>query len=261
MLQKLSILGISVTTSSRKSILSYCSSVFSKPGKRAKEYPMTIVTPNPEQVMMAQKNSSFRDILNQATIALPDGVGLVWAINKRSKIKDKRLKIKRIAGVDFMVSLCRLAGEKGRKVVFAGGRNGVAKQAITVFEADIPSFRGIAVDGLELPENNTIPDSVINHLVHVIRANNAACVFLGFGAPKQEYILWELKQRLRGERVIFMAVGGSFDMIAGKIRRAPKIVQNMGFEWLWRLIQEPWRWKRQLALPSFFWHIFMSGNQ
>jgi len=228
--------------------------------------PVRIVTPNAEQIVLAQKEERFHQVLNEADVCLPDGIGVVWGMRRRLKIKDKRSPSTRISGIDFMIDLCRMAERKNSRVFLYGGRGGAAKEALTTLQKQFPTLQGFAEDGAELSEgmrnyelgiaNNE--KIVIDHLVQIIRGKNIKVVFIGLGAPKQEYLIDGLNKRLAGVRVILMAVGGSFDVLAGKIPRAPKYVQTIGFEWLWRLIQEPWRWQRQIALLHFIQLVLLS---
>lgn len=268
-LTKQTILGVSVTTSSKKKILSYCSSLFLK--SLRKSIPFTIVTPNAEQIVLAQKNEKFRQILNNADIVLPDGAGVVWALKRMPNVKCQMPNVERISGIDFMVELCREAAKKNARVLLYGGRERVAGKALVQLQKRYPSLQGVAEeapyfqmtnDKLQITNKYQIQNNQMNthsssfeevtrYLIQAIRSKNIRIVFIGLGAPKQEYLMDALKKRLIGERVILMAVGGSFDVIAGKIERAPKVVQSFGFEWLWRLSHEPWRWKRQLSLLQF----------
>jgi len=261
-LSKTSILGVSVTTSSQQAILSFLSKRLSV---KSTHLPISqsivqIVTPNPEQIVLAQKNEKFRNILNEADIALPDGAGLVWGINRIRKTEGRGQKtsLVRIPGREFMIDLCRFAAEKDMRVLLYGGRGGVANRAFSELKKSIPNLDGVAMDGLELTDTMHMNPSIIEELIRVIRSRNIRVVFIGLGAPKQEYLMEALKHTFKGvtlhgvySNLVVMAVGGAFDMLAGKIARAPKVVQQMGFEWLWRLFQEPWRIKRQLALLEF----------
>jgi len=261
-LSKSSLLGVSVTTSSRQAILSRISRFLSV--LRPPSSVLQIVTPNPEQIVLAQKNEEFRRILNDADVALPDGAGLVWAMNRRQiSVLRPPSSVFRIPGRDFMVDLCRVSAVKNGRVLLYGGRGGVAKQALLELKKTFPNLDGIAMDGSEFSESAAIDPVIIDDLRRVIRSRNIRVIFLGLGAPKQEYLMDALRHTFKGTTLhgvysnfVVMAVGGAFDMLAGKITRAPKLVQQMGFEWLWRLFQEPWRVKRQLALVQFVWLVF-----
>jgi len=266
MLSKISLLGVSVTTSSRQAILSRISRFLSI--LRPPSSVLRIVTPNPEQIVLAEKNEKFRNILNEADIALPDGAGVVWGINRRRKAENTRLparqggqkkSVLRIPGREFMIDLCRLAGEKNKRVLLYGGRGGVAKEALRKLKQVIPNLDGLAIDGAEI-EGETIPMAIVEEIVRTIRGRNIHVVFIGLGAPKQEFLMHSLNSKLSSlnSPVVLMVVGGAFDMLAGKIQRAPKLVQQMGFEWLWRFIHEPWRWKRQCVLLTFIRLVLLS---
>ncbi|MCJ7826001.1 WecB/TagA/CpsF family glycosyltransferase [Patescibacteria group bacterium] len=266
-LSKTSILGVSVTTSSQQAILSFLSKRLSV---KSTHLPISqsiiqIVTPNPEQIVLAQKNEKFRNILNEADIALPDGSGLVWAMKKKSKIKNQKSKIERISGVDFMIELCRIAAEKNSRVLLCGGRGGVANKALSELKKLIPNLDGIAMDGPEFSDSMNIDPSIIDKLIRVIRSRNIRVVLIGFGAPKQEFLMDAFIHTVQGptlqgvySNLVVMVVGGAFDMLAGKVARAPKVVQQIGFEWLWRFIQEPSRWKRQRVLLTFIQLVLLS---
>ncbi len=254
---KTSIFGVNITTSSKESILSSISRRLTV----SRFSCFLIVTPNQEQVVLAQKNKTFRNILNEADISLPDGVGLKLA---NVKITDVKKQITHsIPGREFMIDLCRLCSQKNKRVLLYGGKGGVAEAALEELKKNIPNLDGLAVAGPELSESDVLDPAVVTELCQIIRSRNISIVFFGFGAPKQEYLMHAVKERFqdttpRGiERtIVLMTVGGSFDVFAGKVRHTPKVVQQLGFEWLWRLIQEPWRWKRQLALFMFLHLVF-----
>lgn len=204
--------------------------------------PLVIATPNPEQIVFAQKNSVYAKILKQADVTLPDGIGIVWAMTVLHK---KRL-VSRIPGVEFMQGLVQLANRKRVTIGLIGGTDGVAVKALECLTEANPGLHGWSVE----PEDKTTEE-----IAEMIRHNHTRIVFVGLGAPKQELFIQRLSQGLSVVGcpfpVVLMSVGGSFDMISGKIQRAPVIIRNVGMEWLWRLFQQPWRWRRQLSLVIF----------
>lgn len=208
-----------------------------------------VVTPNPEIIVYAKKNEEFRQILNQADLAIPDGVGLVWA----GKILGKKIK-ERVTGVDLADELCKLAAKRGFKMGFLGGSPGVADRAR---ECQIRKYSGLnVVFALESDPENAIDDikNATRHLPLAIRQPVVDLLFVAYGFPKQEY--WMAKYGRSSGVKVAIGVGGALDYFAGRITRAPKFMRNLGLEWAWRLIQEPWRLKRQLALLIFVWLVF-----
>jgi len=172
-----------------------------------------IVTVNPEFVMKAREDKEFREILNKADLAIADGVGL--------KLADKRLK--RVAGTELMVELIK----KGYKTVLAGGKSGIAQKAAAK----------LGVVGMTEPN------------VEEINRIKPDLLFVGLGMVKQEK--WIVKNLAKLQVKVAMGVGGALDQVAKPWLKAPKLVSSIGLEWLWRLIMQPWRLKRQLILVKF----------
>lgn len=226
------ILGVKVTTSSEESILKYIEFQI-KEGK-GKTF---ITTPNPEIIMYARRHADFMKILNSADIALPDGVGVPVA----SRLTHKG-SIKRIAGVDFMERLCKMAANSAiynsKSVVSIGLFGGVPGIAELTRECLQKKYSGLVV-----PYASDTWDA------HQLRGKKLDILFVAMGFPKQEKWIYENLEKIPAK--VVMGVGGSFDFISGKTSRAPKVVRKVGFEWLYRLVNQPWRIKRQLALVSF----------
>ncbi|KKU87654.1 hypothetical protein A3A64_03010 [Candidatus Gottesmanbacteria bacterium RIFCSPLOWO2_01_FULL_48_11] len=274
-LHAVKMLGISVTTSPKKEILEFIKKGLEPSalglGKNNKtiQKPIIIVTPNPEQVMLARNDTHVANILNQADVALPDGVGLVWAsrVLSSSRLAVSDLRVARaIPGVEFMEDLVELAAKQGYPVALIGGRRGLAVQTLECLQRKHPKLVGWAEDGPELSMQNAKckmqngdEKAYYEALTHRITESGARIVFVGLGAPKQEFFIEQLKLetvKCKLEKpLVLMAVGGSFDIIAGRIPRAPQVMRNLGLEWLWRLGAEPWRLKRQLALLRFIFFV------
>jgi len=234
------ILGISVTTETKETILEYIEKYLEK----LSEKPFIIVTPNPEQIVFAQNDKRFLEILNQADGAIPDGIGLALA-----------MRVKRIPGVEFMEDLIRLAAKRGYGVGLIGGKDGVAVQALECLSRKHSGLKGWAEDPGELPIRPIRPITQSDQLIiEKIQKTNTRLVFVGLGAPKQEFFIEKLNAP-----VVAMAVGGAFNMIAGRTPRAPRAIGAFGLEWLWRLVHEPWRFRRQLALLKFLWLVTRSN--
>lgn len=274
---KQSFLGVSITTSPKSEILAFVQSFLSKPTRLRQGFggqATIIVTPNPEQIMLAQRNERFRTILNSADITLPDGAGVVWGINRQLKTKiaspddDVGIAmtklISRISGVDFMDELCQLAVKNHWKVALIGGRNGVAKEALSVLQKKYPGMEGWAEEGGEIQmengewrmDNEKINlNDMMSLFARRIAESGTKIVFVGLGAPKQEFFI----DLLRKKPVVLMSVGGAFDTISGRIPRAPVFLRNLNLEWLYRLLREPWRIKRQLQLLKFVFRVLVKN--
>lgn len=179
-----------------------------------------IVTPNPEILLHARANPSFRSVLNGAALSLCDGIGLYLALRTKGICMPER-----ICGADFIEDICRAAEKKGWSICCIGAHNAVRARSMRVLRDHYPDL--IVQDGGE--GAGDLPPCDI--------------AFAALGAPKQEF--WMSEQIARGSSAkIMMGVGGAFDMISGVLPRAPRIMRKAGLEWLWRLILEPRRWRR-----------------
>lgn len=204
--------------------------------------PAQVVTLGTEMVVQAQNDERFRDIVNHAALSLCDTVGLLAVARRRGA--DLR---ERVTGVELMEHLCAQAARDGIPVYFFGGSEGVAADAAAILEARYP---GLAVAGTR---NGFFSAEDVPSIVEAIRGSGAKLLFVGLGSPRQEYWLAENLQATGCGAGI--GVGGSYDVISGRVRRAPILWRRFGLEWLYRLIREPQRWRRQLALPYFVWLI------
>jgi N-acetylglucosaminyldiphosphoundecaprenol N-acetyl-beta-D-mannosaminyltransferase len=209
-----------------------------------------IVTPNPEMIMAAGKDKAFLEILNKADLAVPDGVGLIFASRYL-----KRPLPKRITGVDLMLDICRTAEQKNCSVYLLAAEEGLAKPKETA-EALVqrfPKFK-IAGDALSREESG---EKIING----INTAKPEILFVALGAGRQEKFIASNLNKMPSVKIA-MGVGGAFDFISGKIKRAPKWFRKIGLEWLWRLFMQPWRWKRILtATLKFSWLIIRKGKK
>jgi N-acetylglucosaminyldiphosphoundecaprenol N-acetyl-beta-D-mannosaminyltransferase len=198
-----------------------------------------VATVNPEFVMAAQKDADFMAVLRQAALCIPDGVGLLWA----ARIMGQRLP-ERVAGSELVYHLAGLAAENGWRLFLLGAGPGVAEAAAAVFQERFPALTivGTYAGSPDPAENESI--------VELINDSTADLLFVAYGAPKQDKWIARNRERLTTVRVA-LGVGGSLDFISGRSVRAPRWLQRLGLEWLYRLVREPWRWRRMLALPHF----------
>lgn len=214
-----------------------------------------IYTPNTEIVMESKDNDKLKELLNKGDLIIPDGIGLIYG----SRIKKKPLK-ERVTGFDTSMKMLDIAEENGYSIFLLGGEEGVAKTASDNINKDYPNikvlghhhgfFKGSHIGLLDHEEELAIVNE-INNL-------NPDIIFVGLGFPKQEMWIDANRNRLNGRVII--GNGGVMNILAGNAKRAPEIFQKLGLEWFYRLIKEPSRIKRQMALPKFMFHILFSKD-
>lgn len=223
---------VGITIVKKSEILKYITTSLQETKRK-----LFITTPNPEIIMHALKHPDFKKVLNASDLALPDGVGVVMA----SKILGGSIH-ERITGVNFMEELCKESVRKGFITGFLGGRNKVAEKAA---ECLIHKYPGLKVGflGEEWDEQQFKVQSA------KFKVKQIDILFVAFGFPKQEEWIAENLDKIPVKCA--MGVGGSFDYLSGQVPRAPEVVQQAGLEWLFRLIVQPWRWKRQFVLLQF----------
>ena len=202
-----------------------------------------VVTANAEIIMMAQEDSEYKKLLSEtADLVLPDGAGTVWAGNYLGyRIPE------RVAGYDLYLRLLEEAAKKNIAVYFFGGKPGIAEAAAAEGKRRWP---GLTVAGCR---NGYFSAEEEAEIIENINRSGAAMLFAALGAPKQEKWLAKFRERLKPE--LLMGIGGSFDVLAGKVQRAPKWMQDAKLEWLFRLLKQPSRFGRMLALPKFVFAV------
>lgn len=200
----------------------------------------TIIAVNPEKIIAANKDERVRKIINNSTYQIPDGVGILIA----SRLKGGNIRT-RVTGVDMMERLLEFAANEGKRVFMYGAKEEVVVQAKKNIERKYPS---IQISGYS---NGYVKDH--KALVKKINESNADILFVALGSPRQEFWIFEHMDDLKVK--VFQGVGGSFDVFAGHVKRAPVIFRKLGLEWFFRLITDPKRIKRQTALPKFLFRI------
>ncbi len=199
-----------------------------------------IVAINPEKIMKAQEDRELKSLLNQATYQIPDGIGVILA----SKLKKGRIR-ERVTGIDMMLKLCKEATNNSKRIFLYGAKPGIADEAKAKLEEMFPGILIVGtLNGYE--KNEEVIERTIND-------SGAEIVFVALGSPAQENWIIAHKEKLNPS--VYQGVGGSFDVISGRLNRAPAVFQKFGLEWLYRLLKEPWRWKRQLELPRFLLRV------
>lgn len=192
-----------------------------------------VVTPNPELIVLANRDKNYQKILNNALISVADGIGVVLA----GKILGKGLK-GRITGVDLVEKLCEGIAKKPVTAAFLGGRGDVAVKTAECLKKRYFGLK-ITFSNSEIKDFKKFPKTDL--------------LFVAFGSPKQE--IWISDNIKRLPIKVAIGVGGAFDMISREVPRAPLFFRVAGLEWLYRLISQPWRAKRQLSLIKFIFLV------
>jgi len=205
-----------------------------------------IFTPNSEIILYASNNPDFTQILNSADMIIPDGIGVVYG----SKILGNPIR-ERVAGYDLVCNLFPVMAEKGQSVYLLGAKPGVAEKAA---ETLLKKYPGLVIAGTH--------DGYFKDDAEVIAdINNASPDFLMvcLGFPKQENWIYSNREKLNTKLAI--GAGGCLDVFAGTVQRAPEFYCNHGIEWLYRLIKQPSRFVRMLALPKFGLKVLFKGRK
>nr|BBH94392.1 WecB/TagA/CpsF family glycosyl transferase [Thermogemmatispora argillosa] len=206
-----------------------------------------IVTVNPEFVMEAQRNPAFRQAINEAALNVPDGIGVVWATRYLGQPAPER-----ITGTDLIPALAERCATHGYRLYLLGAAPGVAEAAAARLCARFP---GLQIAGTYAGSPDPAEEEAI---LQRLAAAQADLLCVAYGAPAQELWIWRNLSRL--PVAVAMGVGGAFDFLSGRKKRAPRAWQRLGLEWLYRLYREPWRWRRMLALPRFALMVIFKGR-
>lgn len=207
---------------------------------------LRIVTPNPEIVMAANKSDGLKEMINNSTLVLKDGIGI--------KIAEKLKGIegeKRQTGIETLERLLEIANENGYSVYFVGAKDEILQKAIVNIKSKFPNIvvkgqhNGYFKDGS--PEEEQI--------LKDIEEKKPDLLIAAMGFPKQEIFLTKTEAPK-----VSIACGGSLDVMSGEVKRAPRWMQKVGLEWFYRLIKDPGRIKRQIVIPVFLWKIVFTKN-
>jgi N-acetylglucosaminyldiphosphoundecaprenol N-acetyl-beta-D-mannosaminyltransferase len=201
-----------------------------------------VVTANPEIVMHALKDPDYFSVLKQADVVTPDGIGIVIG----AKLLGTPIQ-ERLTGYDLMWRLFQLSAEKGYKVYFLGAAPDVIEEAARRAVEAVPGLRLVGY-------HHGYFDVDDRCVIEEIKEREPDILLVGLGFPKQEKWIERFGPELK--KGLMIGVGGSFDVLAGKVKRAPLLWRKLYLEWLYRLIQQPSRWRRMLALPRFLVTIF-----
>lgn len=207
-----------------------------------------VFTPNSEIIMAGYKDPEFAKVLNKADLLTADGIGVVYA----SKILGKPIK-ERAAGFDIATEVVKRISKTGHKLYLFGAKPGVAEQAKAKMEKDFP---GINIVGTH---NGYFKTKDVPEIIEDINNSGAELLFVCLGAPAQEKWIDNNADKLNVK--VAMGIGGSLDVFAGTVERAPEFYCKHGLEWFYRLKKEPWRAKRMTALPKFAATVVLKGRK
>lgn len=240
-MSSVNIYGINIKNTSLEETIRLLKEELKKPGL------FTIATPNTEICMHAKKDKGLQDLINSFDLVLADGIGLIYA----SKIRNHPLK-ERVTGYDVSIELLNLSEDMDLDFYFLGGKPGVVEDAKIQVEKNYPNARvcGTHHGYFSQEEESSIVDD--------INKSRPDVIFVGLGFPKQEQFIQRNKDKL--DQGIIIGNGGVLDILGGRANRAPDIFIKLNLEWFYRLITNPSRLKRQLALPQFMFNILIDKN-
>jgi N-acetylglucosaminyldiphosphoundecaprenol N-acetyl-beta-D-mannosaminyltransferase len=209
--------------------------------------PGLVLAVNPEKVLAARRDPELLALLEQAALRIPDGIGIVWASRRRGgRVRN------RVTGVDLFAALVARAAARGWPVFLLGAAPGVAERVAERLVAERP---GLQVAGTH--HGYLRSDEEEAAVVRRVAASGARLLFVAMGSPRQERFL--ARHFAATGATVGMGVGGTFDVFAGLVPRAPAAVRAAGLEWLFRALRQPSRYRRTLALARFVWAVLTEG--
>jgi N-acetylglucosaminyldiphosphoundecaprenol N-acetyl-beta-D-mannosaminyltransferase len=208
-----------------------------------------VVTLNAEMVIAAEADAALAAVIRKADLVIPDGSGVVLYLKLRG------YPVQRCPGIELAERLLQQAAQQGSRcpVFFYGGEPGVNPTAAERLRQRIP---GLAIAATE---HGYLTEAEQEQMLQRLQQLQPRIILVGLGVPRQEF--WIAEHRYLCPNSIWIGVGGSFDIWAGIKDRAPAVLRENHLEWVYRLYQEPWRWKRMLALPQFAWRSLWHGGR
>ncbi|MDQ2985163.1 MAG: WecB/TagA/CpsF family glycosyltransferase [Armatimonadota bacterium] len=209
--------------------------------------PRLIVTADAAGIVAAQSDPQWRSIMESADLVTPDSVGVLWAAERAGNPI-----VERVSGVDLVEKLVERSVAGQFRIFFLGAAPGIAEKARKVLQE---RYQGANIIGVRDGYFNERDEAAI---VDDIRELEPDVLFVAMGIPKQEKFIRRYLHEIGAS--VNMGIGGSFDVLSGSVKRAPLLLQRMHLEWLWRLIQNPKKWRKVAALPTFWWLVMLSGR-
>lgn len=202
-----------------------------------------VVTINPEMIEYGLKNEDFADILNEADLVIPDGVGV------KIGLKIKGLDAQRIAGIEFSHKLIEECAKNNFSIALVGAKPNIIQQATKNLQSEFPNLN------IAYIQDGYFED--VNSVYWRLGEKNPQLILVALGSPKQEQFIKEYRKY--HQDTLMIGVGGSFDVWSGEVERAPQIYQKLGLEWFYRTVKEPQRFKRIFpTLPRFILRVLFS---
>lgn len=206
-----------------------------------------VATVNPEFIMRARRDRTFQRVLESASLCLADGAGVTWAARRIGRPLPER-----IAGSDLVPLIARRAATRGLRLYLLGAAEGVAEEAAERLRQLAP---GVVIAGCHAGASGPEGDEDSLALVNAARPD---ILLIAYGAPRQE--LWYDRNRERVAAPVAIGVGGAFDYLSGRVSRAPTWMRSAGLEWLYRLLRQPRRAGRMVALPLYVLAVIRAGG-
>lgn len=204
--------------------------------------PHQVVTANTLMLLEAERDPELKDLIENASVVVPESWGISWASRQIGQPLDQF-----IPGIDLLLALCRLSAEASQSIFLLGAKPGVAEGAAEALRNQFPSLRIAGV------HHGYFSQAEEANVIEQICQARPTYLFVGMSVPSQEK--W-IRRNLAALQVpIVMGVGGSFDVLSGQLKRAPRWMRRLGIEWVFRTLQEPWRLGRIKGLPVFMWKV------
>jgi N-acetylglucosaminyldiphosphoundecaprenol N-acetyl-beta-D-mannosaminyltransferase len=240
-IDKQKILGVGFSKATKEQILEFIIR-----GLQKNDEKFYVVTPNPEILVIANKNKDYKKVLNDAKIASVDGVGVLFAGQILRRAVGERL-----TGIELLETLSERVAKQPITVGYLGAGPGVAESVAECLRKKHPGLN--VVFTYQGGPNDETVDYLNRFMANKSEKKHIDLLFVAFGSPKQE--LWVAKNIDRLPVKAVIGVGGAFDFVSGEVKRAPRLFQTLGLEWFWRLLIQPWRIKRQLSLITFLFLV------